>query len=310
MREPRKQRPIVDLVHDFAKFVGALGQTWITYLAFLPSIESLASAYYNVDFPIHFSAWVKASFSAVVLLLAGFTVWREQYRAKDRLIRSISPERRLCPRYEFSGQIAPIIEYTSALKKEAKREKDWAEARITKLPKIYDGSLAFASLGIGPDRHDYERYIEKMDRYLKLLNHFEGNDRYQQRCVIEVENIGAKADEKIRITLNMKSSEATFMEWPHRLLDRPCRPQGRAMPHFDLENARSVPFREVLSSEENFVSIELRGLRPGEKARLLRFGFLVSVDSRAEFNFEIISNHLPEPQVGCFVIKRALESQT
>lgn len=307
MKKARKERAVGELVHDLGKFLVALGRTWITYLAFLPSLESLISAYYNIDFPINFPPWVKGSFPALVLVLAGFTVWREQYKGKKDLLESISSKGDLRPRYEFSGEIMPVHEYTRDLKIKSRQERDWADAKIAQLSTIHIAPLAHPSLDFCPDRHDYERYIERIDQYLNLLDQFKENSKYQQRCFIDVKNSGAKADEQIKISLHASSSEEGFIEWPRSILDPPQRPRGRAMPHFEVENVRSVPFREVLTSNENFISVELRALRPGEKKRLLRSGFLVAGDSRAEFNFEVISKYLSKPQTGCFVIKGNLE---
>jgi len=301
-RPTRKRRINGSLkgLNEFVEFLFALGKTWITYLAFLPSLESLGSAYLDIALPFQIPLWSKISFSVVALVLAVFAVWRKEHLAKEQLLAAQLLEKARKPIYDFSASLVPLVKYTDDMRQKAQDEIDWAAAEIHRLPTFSVNSIPLAGIPFQLDRHDYERYIAELNRYIEVLNQVERKGRYKMRCLVSVENSGSMSDDGIRITLSGGDKQVEFIKWPCRILEIPDRPSASPIPNIDFENRNRIPFREVVEADENLVCVELRSLRPGEKAFVLSDGLLLNAEPESELHFEVISKALPCAQVGSF----------
>lgn len=270
--------------------------TWFAFLGFIPTIYDMVSTYLPKPWRVYqFQDWVLFAFPAASLFLAAFRVWREQrqetfgVRAELDLLRAAQPD------FEVTAFGWGILSEIGTYAQLAQQRLDGARTGLTQRKSRDRMTQYFSTFG-GDTVSAWERYVEKLEQYLKELEDLKEVSDRCARVTFRITNVGSKFDEDVHVRL-LADSDARFLDVKKIRFDNiPEEPREISIPRMRDFSSRIAPqFRNVITISEDVIEAELRSLRAKESADILYDGVYVGGTKACDIRYEVSSRATQRP---------------
>lgn len=206
------------------EYLKKLFKTWFLYLGLLPAVYDYTSAYLPWDI-LKLQSIYLYPISLLAFLFASYSVWEDEKKAKDDLIKTMANP----VKYNVIGELTPInFEVEKQLKRiddntfKAQEEINSANLEIKQLSsndKYMQYAIALTASNDLYDTYKYKllKYIDELTNYIEKSEEYK--TQYQERVnvlsdryfiVFKIENIGSKSDSQINIEI--KTQQNNFID--------------------------------------------------------------------------------------------------
>jgi hypothetical protein len=245
-----------------------------------------------------YKKYVDIAVLVIAILLAFYSVWRNQQKKIKKLEDKLRGEQDKKPRYSLE-----VIDCKSQLDKKIKAiEKRISDARVSRdkapSPNPFMPSISLIS-GVST-KDDWDGYIERLTKYRSELDDIKKNKKY--KVINFVLNNSGHADTNINIELEFVGFKQIVDFYENNvIIEEPHKPTNGLMtfsPSIGSLNKLGIN-REVHTNKPNLIDVEIDRLRNNESVRLHYYPIFVANSTKESVvNYKIRSDLLNKEASG------------